>query len=436
MALGGVAELFFGVRAEQQSLENIAKPLTVEEAEALLPLPLAQAAPPIPEAYHEQHEAVRFREQAEDERAGAAEHRATLQELRARSDGARPETTDEVDREKLLAEIGELRGQALEERASAHDERAKALQARSAPERRAALERAAAAEHRAEALEEEARALEAQGRPEAELHAALAEAHREQAREQEQRALAEEARGEAERLLGAAADLARARAEMHERWAEVHAARARLAEAHGSHDAQAASAHERVVLDSELLAAAAEQRVDAAEHRARAEALRIADAVVSQTEREQRILQRRARSADDERRRLRRLRPGPGDSFFSPGMVGTASTSSRLFARARQDLDREIEIIIRALEERGPLDRDELKRLVGARYWGPGRFRAALKAAVQEGRVLRHSRTIYGPAGGVHPAAAAQHGAAGGDGPAAPGQGDRQEAPRQPDRAA
>ena len=34
MALGGIAELFFGVRAERQSLENIAKPLTAEEAEA------------------------------------------------------------------------------------------------------------------------------------------------------------------------------------------------------------------------------------------------------------------------------------------------------------------------------------------------------------------------------------------------------------------
>ena len=43
MALGGVAELLFGVRAEQQSLENIAKPLTAEEAEAEPPAP---AAPP------------------------------------------------------------------------------------------------------------------------------------------------------------------------------------------------------------------------------------------------------------------------------------------------------------------------------------------------------------------------------------------------------
>lgn len=34
MLLGGVAEIFLGVRAEGQSLENIATPLTVEEAEA------------------------------------------------------------------------------------------------------------------------------------------------------------------------------------------------------------------------------------------------------------------------------------------------------------------------------------------------------------------------------------------------------------------
>ncbi len=33
MALGGIAEIFFGVKAEQQELEDIAKPLTAEEAE-------------------------------------------------------------------------------------------------------------------------------------------------------------------------------------------------------------------------------------------------------------------------------------------------------------------------------------------------------------------------------------------------------------------
>ena len=49
------------------------------------------------------------------------------------------------------------------------------------------------------------------------------------------------------------------------------------------------------------------------------------------------------------------------------------------------------------LEEHGPLEREELKRLVGGRYWGPGRFRAALRAATEEGKAVRQSRTIYGP---------------------------------------
>jgi hypothetical protein len=35
MALGGIAELVFGVKAEQVPLENIAKPLTAEEAEQI-----------------------------------------------------------------------------------------------------------------------------------------------------------------------------------------------------------------------------------------------------------------------------------------------------------------------------------------------------------------------------------------------------------------
>jgi hypothetical protein len=78
-------------------------------------------------------------------------------------------------------------------------------------------------------------------------------------------------------------------------------------------------------------------------------------------------------------------------------MIGTAGTTSRLAAKAREDLDHELDVVARALQEHGPLQRDELRRLVGGRYWGPGRFRAALRAAVQEGRATRQSRTIYGP---------------------------------------
>lgn len=60
-------------------------------------------------------------------------------------------------------------------------------------------------------------------------------------------------------------------------------------------------------------------------------------------------------------------------------------------------LDREIDIVARTLAEHGPTRRSELARLVGARYWGSGRFGAALHVAVDEGRVVRLPRRTYGP---------------------------------------
>ncbi|MGZ4181991.1 MAG: MFS transporter [Solirubrobacteraceae bacterium] len=381
MALGGIAELLFGIRAEQQSLENIAKPLTAEEAEELLPLPVTPEVPPVPDAYRERHEAVRSRELAEDERATAAERRAALQ-------------AGTMDPE---AEAAELRAEALDELAVAHEERARALQARSEAERRIALERAAAAEQRARVFQERAAALIAAGEADAEVHEILAEAAAERAREREQRALAEEARTEAERLRGAAAELARARAQMHESWAAVHAARAAALEARGRDDEAAAAELERQAKDRELIARAAEQRVDAAEHRATAAALREEDAVLSQAEREERIRERNMLDLYRARHGSRRFRPGPGSSFYSPGMMGTSGTGSRLAARAREDLDREISVIAEALRQHGPLEREELKNLVGGRYWGPGRFAAALRAATDEGQARRRSRTVFEP---------------------------------------
>ena len=43
------------------------------------------------------------------------------------------------------------------------------------------------------------------------------------------------------------------------------------------------------------------------------------------------------------------------------------------------------------------LNRRELGRRVGARYWGPGRFRAALREAIAEGRVKPLRRDQYAP---------------------------------------
>jgi MFS family permease len=99
--------------------------------------------------------------------------------------------------------------------------------------------------------------------------------------------------------------------------------------------------------------------------------------------------QRRHRARlERERVGLRRYRLGPGSASFSPFFSYPAE-------QRPEWLDREVEIISRALQEDGELRRDELARRIGARYWGPGRFRLALREAVAEGVVRRVSRSIY-----------------------------------------
>ncbi|MGW3624105.1 MFS transporter [Streptomyces sp. NPDC000880] len=130
----------------------------------------------------------------------------------------------------------------------------------------------------------------------------------------------------------------------------------------------------------------------AARERARPEGVRRAA-----RERDQRIANRRA--GRQEREHGRRYRPGTGSSFYSPGMVGTTGTASRSAAAADQSLDDEIEQIAKALEEHGPARRDELKRTVRGRSWGPGRFRKALREAVRESRAKSLPDDFYAPPG-------------------------------------
>ncbi len=53
------------------------------------------------------------------------------------------------------------------------------------------------------------------------------------------------------------------------------------------------------------------------------------------------------------------------------------------------EVDREVEHIVRALDEAGPTTMHHLADLVAARRLGPGRFRKALREAVSRGRVVR-----------------------------------------------
>jgi MFS family permease len=105
-----------------------------------------------------------------------------------------------------------------------------------------------------------------------------------------------------------------------------------------------------------------------------------------------RVAARRAR----DRAGPRRFRPGPGSTFPSPAMIGTAGTASRYAAMAERDRDREIEAIAAVCDGEEAIDRDELRRRLHAEAWGPGRFRSALREAVQEGRAGRRGHHAYG----------------------------------------
>jgi MFS family permease len=421
MAVGAIAEIFLGVRAEGESLEDIAKPLTAEEAEgkplagAEDELPEGVQAPAATEVSDARREALRCRERAEEERARAAEHRAEAHELQPAADAGDERAASRLRSEEVLAEIADLRAQGFDERANAGDERAQAEDAEGDADRNAALERAAAADERARAFDERVAALAAEHDHEAEAHEALAEAAGERARAREQRAQAEKARGEADANDGPRAEQAAARADMHEAWAAMHRERANAQAARAAKDGELQTRHERIAADHEQRALAAEQRVHAAEHRVAASEIGGEAEAVERTQQELEEAERREREAREreerirariERRRARethgarrfRLGPGSGSAFYSPGMMGTAS---RWSDAADEDLDREIDVISRALAERGATERDELAQLVGARYWGPGRFRSALREAVEEGRAQRVSRTTYAPAEGA-----------------------------------
>ena len=160
---------------------------------------------------------------------------------------------------------------------------------------------------------------------------------------------------------------------------EVEAARAR---------ARAAEERERAA-DLEKLAHAVEERAGAAEQRAQAEEIReekpaearelreeAAERDRRAREQEERIRQRIERRRQRERTGIRRYRPGYGSVSGSPGYRVSEPVDTD------EDLGREIGIISRALDENGPANRQTLERLVGGRYWGPGRFRTALREAV------------------------------------------------------
>jgi MFS family permease len=400
MAVGGIAELLLGVPAERAQLEDIAKPLTAEDADDSGEVSDARGQD---EASSDswQSEAARFHREAEEARARAAEHRAEAHEHLARALAGDDVARELAEVEERLGEIAELHARARDERAAASEESAEAEAGDDA-----ALERARAAELRALAYKERANELGASDDLEARRHRELAEAAGERARAEEQHAAVAERGAEAE-ASEQPTEVARAQARMHERWARMHEARGRAHESRAQADEHIADAHDQDARQHEEEALAAEELVRAAEHHAsvtEAEHAQQAAADIQgqqaeaaerrrrQRELEERVRARLARRQAHDRHGLRRFRPGPPTRAVPPWMASSPPDDA-----ADVDLDHEIETISRALDEHGPTDRRDLARLVGARYWGPGRFRAALREALEEGRARQISRSTFGP---------------------------------------
>jgi MFS family permease len=386
MALGGIAELLFGVKAEGEQLEHIAKPLTAEDEEPGRQTDAEATGRGEPEIELSAHRAAARdeREQAAQERAAAAEHLAAVHEQLAAAVAGDQRAEERAGVERLLGEIAELTASAHDEHALAQDEQAVAEDERLAAQAKsdgtnghlvaAALARAGAAEQRARAHEQDAEALSSEHAVDAERHAWLAAAARDRARAREQRALAQQSRARGEHASGPASEVDEARALAHDAWAQMHDQRARANERRSEGDEPAVAEANRLAEALQERAQGATYRVEAAEHRTQANAetedgeqasakeLRLRreqDAQRHATE--QRIRARLDRRREQERRGLRRYRPGPGRGPASPVPAITSSL-------ADPNLDNEIQAIQRALDEHGPTERRELARLLGARY--------------------------------------------------------------------
>ncbi|MGN6576271.1 MAG: MFS transporter [Nocardioides sp.] len=89
-----------------------------------------------------------------------------------------------------------------------------------------------------------------------------------------------------------------------------------------------------------------------------------------------------------------RLRPGPGRGPNSPWVsVPGREADDRA-------LDREVDILATVLQRRGPLGLKELSREAAASYWGPGRFRRAVREAIAKNRIERLRGDLVGPMAG------------------------------------
>ncbi|MDN6159067.1 MAG: hypothetical protein L0J13_14125, partial [Brevibacterium sp.] len=85
--------------------------------------------------------------------------------------------------------------------------------------------------------------------------------------------------------------------------------------------------------------------------------------------------------------RRQKLRPGPGSAgMYSPWQ----SVSSRDVPP--EVAGNEVQGIIDYVRDMQPVSETELYRAIGARRWGPGRFRSSVREAIRQGHIRRNRR--------------------------------------------
>jgi MFS family permease len=84
-----------------------------------------------------------------------------------------------------------------------------------------------------------------------------------------------------------------------------------------------------------------------------------------------------------------------GQHSTATGAAGTRDAPGTVQRRQRRRSEPAVTPITSAMADAGPIERRQLAGLVHAGLWGPGRFPAALRAAVTQGKVRRTGRGLY-----------------------------------------
>ena len=79
-------------------------------------------------------------------------------------------------------------------------------------------------------------------------------------------------------------------------------------------------------------------------------------------------------------------------SAFSPFATSRDDDENRFW------LEREVSLIKNLLEEEGETSKSDIGEKLGCKYWGPMRFRNALKEGVKRGAFRKTSGGRYAPA--------------------------------------